>query len=108
MLACVTIVLAVLAILVGALAVWGYQSIKTEAKGVATRAVEKAVNDAVLKNFDESAIKRIIRKEVARVRHESREEEALKEALLYSAAFSTRPSEETGNEGHVGSEYPEK
>ena len=113
-LAALTIVLAFLTLFVGGLAIWGYQSIKSEgiaaAEKSAQTATSSAVNEAISKQLDEGAIKRSIEVAVRRmVRKETRE--AIDTSLRYAGAFALSPNDarEQGQPTteHIGKEYPE-
>ena len=97
-LAAVTVVLAVLAIIIAILAIWGYQSIKTEASQLATRAVDKSVDEAIRKHLSEASVQAKIEKELKRTM----------DAMRYSFAFTQRPAAaEEAEGGNVAQEYPE-
>lgn len=102
----VTIVLAFLAIIVAALAVWGYQSIKSEASAVADRAVEKAIQPALAKYVAEH--EKVLTAMAKKVRRKTQKEIAQDVALLYSGAFEATglEEEETGETSRVGKPYP--
>jgi hypothetical protein len=97
----VTIVLAILAVFVAGLAVWGYESIKSEAGAVATRALEKTIADAVAKRVSESAITIQIREEIEKIVRSAME----REGRSYPAAFSGSQTEGATPE-QVAEEYP--
>ncbi len=98
----VTLVLAILAIVIGGLAIWGYQSIKTEAYSVAQRAAEKAVAETITARLDEPSLQATIKKEMRR-----RVLELIPQAIedmRYPEAF---PQEATQHPEPVADEYPE-
>jgi hypothetical protein len=96
----VTVVLAALAIMIAILAVWGYQSIKTEAAGAAERAIQSSVSALVQKHVSEESIQKLIAKEV-KLRIGT---VTLGTADLYPDAFDV--PRDVPERGAVGTEYP--
>ena len=94
-LTCLTIALALFAVIVGIVAVWGYSNIKTEAGDAARSAVESTVKIAVTERLNEEALRAIIRTELMALLPQIVREEIpqdISAAGLYSGAFPQAPS----------------
>jgi hypothetical protein len=95
----ITVALAMLAVVIGIFAIWGYSNIKQEATTAANAAVESTVKVALERHLNDQALGGTIRKELRPV-----VQEVVREVLpdltsgLYSAAFPQ------GDAGEVGSQ----
>lgn len=101
----ITVVLAILAVIVGILAIWGYQSIKSEAIGAAERKVIESVGAIIDKRLADKSIQARIEKGVSAVLNQS----FGKVLTEYSNAFPQHPEGGDGSEqpaGSVAEEYP--
>lgn len=103
-----TVALAFLALAVGVLAIWGYQSIKSEAHDLAQRTakegLDKAIAELVAKQLS-GEIGKTVRREMLR----SGRREAYEAARSYSSAFSPEvdaPRASGNDADHIGDEYP--
>ena|SRR5665213_793520 len=112
-LAALTIVLGFLGLFVGGLAIWGYQSIKSEgiaaAEKSAEKATEEALSAAIARQFSEEAVKKLI---AVQTKHVIRKE-ALLLSRRYSEAFAADRDDLSGGQPdsttrHVGKEYPKE
>lgn len=105
-LAALTIVLGCLALFVGGLAIWGYQSIKSEgiaaAEKSAERATQEALKDAISRQFNEQTISKVISAQFNRMVRD----EVTEQSLRYSRAFDSSNVQGPSTE-RVGKEYPE-
>jgi hypothetical protein len=102
-LAALAIVLACLALFVGGLAIWGYQSIKSEAAAAAERGVQKAVDGAlkeeIAKKLNEASIKRAVAREANNA--------AQYLDLQYPSAFPAADPPLQVEDKAIATEYPE-
>ena len=103
----ITVVLAILAIFVAGLAIWGYESIKNEAGGVAKRAVEQTVAESVRSRVNDESVQAMVKKELQRQLRRS----VMDAAFLYPQAFTKETGEADAQPEAkptpIGEEYPE-
>ncbi len=109
----VTIVLAIGAVFLGALAIWGYQSIKQEAVTAAKTSADAAIQERtelVVDKAVEAAVDKAVRgqmKSIAgKIRREIKRNDQRTDDLMYPAAFSQHPTEGEPS-GPVADEYPD-
>jgi hypothetical protein len=100
----VTVSLAMLAIVIGSLAIWGYQGIRAEATALAKITVESTVTDQVARAFSDAGIKDKMEKqaELAIARALRR-----RVGMMYPAAFAERPTDGPDlPQDRIADEYP--